>query len=101
MWRETPIALASTPREVPASIATGRWPFPAVGLMVAEVSAARRRGATIEQAVTLVGDRYGTLAKTYDGGTEKIAAKHNEGSQPDNGSFDYLTCMILGMTGGG
>ncbi len=69
--------------------------------MVAEVSAARRRGATIEQAVTLVGDRYGTLAKTYDGGTEKIAAKHNEGSQPDNGSFDYLTCMILGMTGGG
>lgn len=73
---------------------------PAIGLMVAEISAARRRGATIEQTVTLVGDRYGPIAKSYSGGAEKIAAKHSESSAPDNGSFDYLTCMILGMTGG-
>lgn len=72
---------------------------PAVGLLVAEVSEARRRGASVEQVVTLVGDRYGTLGKRYKGGVEKLAANYTEASPADAGNTDYIMCMVLGMTG--
>lgn len=73
---------------------------PAIGLLVAEVSAARARGATIEQVTTLVGERYGKLSRSYGGGIEKLAAKYAEGAKPDNGSLDYTMCMIQGMSAG-
>ncbi|MGA0610185.1 hypothetical protein [Caldimonas sp. KR1-144] len=72
---------------------------PAIGLLVAEVSAARSRGATAEQVAALVGDRYGRLSSTYGGGLEKLSAKYAEGAKPDNGSLDYTMCMIQGMSG--
>jgi len=70
---------------------------PVVGIMVGEVAMARRKGATVEQVSSLLGDRYGDLPKTYEGGVEKLAAKYSETSKQDTGAFDYLTCMILGM----
>lgn len=70
---------------------------PLVGLMVGEVSALRKRGVSVEQIASVLGDRYGELPKTYEGGLEKLAAKYTEDSKPQNGSFDYLTCMVLGM----
>jgi hypothetical protein len=70
---------------------------PIVGIMVGEIAAARRKGATVEQISSLLGDRYGELPRTYGGGLAKVAAKYSESSKPDAGTFDYLTCMILGM----
>lgn len=72
---------------------------PAVGLMVAEISAARGRGASVEEVTELLGDRYGNLAKSYNGGVAKLAAKYTPESKPDAGNFDYFTCMVMGMTG--
>lgn len=70
---------------------------PVIGVMVGEIAMARRKGASVEQISTLLGDRYGDLPKTYGGGLEKLAAKYTEGGKPDAGTFDYLTCMIRGM----
>jgi hypothetical protein len=71
---------------------------PAIGAMVNEVSALRRRGASAEQAAGVLGERYGELPKRYDGGLEKLMAKYKENTPPDNGTFDYTLCMIRGVT---
>lgn len=70
---------------------------PVVGALVAEVSAARRRGATVEQVVSLVGTRYAGLEKSYEGGIEKLAGKYSESSKPNDGSDDHMLCMLAGM----
>lgn len=73
---------------------------PAMGTMVTEVSALRRRGASAEQVAGVLGERYGELPKRYSGGLEKLIAKYKEDTPPDNGSFDYTLCIIRGMTAG-
>ncbi|HRE17993.1 MAG TPA: hypothetical protein PLW86_13160, partial [Rhodocyclaceae bacterium] len=67
-----------------------------LGIMVSEVATARKNGASIEQVKTLLGDRYGNLAKTYHGGTEKLAATYSESSSPENGFLNYVMCMESG-----
>jgi hypothetical protein len=73
---------------------------PAIGTMINEVSALRRRGASAEQVAGALGERYGELPKRYDGGLEKLIAKYKENTPPDNGTFDYTLCMIRGMAAG-
>jgi hypothetical protein len=70
---------------------------PMIGAMVSEVSALRRKGVGTDKIAEVLGERYGTLPKTYGGGLEKLAAKYNESSKPDSGAFDYSLCMVLGM----
>jgi hypothetical protein len=70
---------------------------PVIGVMVGEVAMARKKGATVEQISALLGDRYGDLPKTYEGGIDNLAAKYSESSKPDAGTFDDLICMIRGM----
>jgi hypothetical protein len=73
---------------------------PAVGAMINEVSALRRRGASAEQVAGVLGDRYGELPRRYEGGLEKLVAKYKENTPPDTGAVDYAMCMIRGMVAG-
>jgi len=70
---------------------------PIIGVMVGEVAMARNKGATVEQVTSLLGNRYGDLPSTYEGGIEKLAGKYVENGKPDSGVFDNLLCMVSGM----
>jgi hypothetical protein len=70
---------------------------PIIGVMVGEVAMARNKGATVEQVSSLLGNRYGDLPNTYEGGIEKLAGKYVENGKPDSGVFDNLLCMARGM----
>jgi hypothetical protein len=70
---------------------------PAVGAMVAEVSALRRRGAGAEQVKTVLGERYGNLPANQPGGFDAFVNGYSETSKPDNGSFEHTLCMIKGI----
>jgi hypothetical protein len=72
---------------------------PVVGVMVAEIAAARSKGMSVEEIQTVLGDRYGNLPKQYDGGVQKLAAKYSEASKPESGYVDYTMCMVVGMQG--
>lgn len=69
---------------------------PALGMMVADIAVARMRGASIEQVTAFLGDRYGTLPRTYQGGVEKIAARYPAGGKTETGYRDYAMCMASG-----
>jgi len=69
---------------------------PTLGMMVADIALARTRGASMEQVTAFLGDRYGTLPKTYQGGVEKIAARYSAGGKPESGFQDYAMCMASG-----
>jgi hypothetical protein len=70
---------------------------PKEGSMIAEVSTFKGKGASIDQIKESLGNRYGDMPLTYRGGLDKWLSKPDATNPKDDGSVDYMLCMVGGM----